>query len=159
MPTDDVLLREQLIEALQKGNAHVDLFSALKDFPEELAGKKPDGAPHSAWQLLEHLRLALNDLLIFSTDSNYAAPKWPDAYWPREDAPSDPAAWRASVKAIRADLDAFVQFIRNPASNLYAPIPWGNGQTLLREALLAIDHNSYHIGQLVMLRKQLGAWK
>ncbi|MFZ0663301.1 MAG: DinB family protein [Acidobacteriaceae bacterium] len=159
MPTDDVLLREQLIESLEKGNAHVDLFSALKDFPEDLYGRKPKGAPHSAWQLLEHIRLSLNDLLVFSTDSNYVAPKWPDAYWPREDAPENAGAWRASVKALRADLNAFAQFIRNPASNLYAPIPWGDGQTLLREALLAIDHTSYHVGQLVMLRKQLGAWK
>lgn len=158
MPNDDALLREQLIESLKKGNARVDLFSALKDFPEELAGKKPNGAPHSAWQLLEHIRIALNDLLVFSTDSNYVAPKWPDSYWPQEEAPANAGAWRASVKALRADLEAFVQLIRNPASNLYAPIPWGSGQTLLREALVAIDHNSYHVGQLVMLRQQLGAW-
>lgn len=158
MPTDDALLREQLIESLKKGNARVDLFSALKDFPEELAGKKPNGAPHSAWQLLEHIRIALNDLLVFSTDSNYVAPQWPESYWPREEAPANAGAWRASVKALRADLEAFVQLIRNPASNLYAPIPWGSGQTLLREALVAIDHNSYHVGQLVMLRQQLGAW-
>jgi uncharacterized damage-inducible protein DinB len=159
MPTDDVLLREQLIESLKKGNAHVDLFSAVSDFPVELAGKKPNGAPHSAWQLLEHIRVTLNDLLVFSTDSNYVAPKWPDDYWPKEKAPENAGAWQASVTALRADLDAFVQFIRNPASNLYAPIPWGSGQTLLREVLLAIDHTSYHVGQLVMLRKLLGAWK
>lgn len=157
MPTDDVLLREQLIESLKKGNAHVDLFTALKDFPVELAGKRPNGTPHSAWQLLEHIRLSLNDLLVFSTDSNYVAPKWPDSYWPKEETPANAGAWQASVKALQADLDAFTQFIRNPASNLYSPIPWGTGQTLLREALLAIDHTSYHVGQLVMLRKQLGA--
>lgn len=157
MPTDDALLREQLVESLKKGNAHLDLFAALKDFPEELAGNKPNGAPHSAWQLLEHIRIALNDLLVFSTDSNYVAPKWPDNYWPKEEAPANPGAWHASIKALRADLNAFVQLIRNPASNLYAPIPWGSGQTLLREALVAIDHNSYHLGQLVMLRKQLAA--
>ncbi|MGH9586284.1 MAG: DinB family protein [Acidobacteriaceae bacterium] len=157
MPTDDALLREQLVESLKKGNAHVDLFSALKDFPEELAGKKPNGASHSAWQLLEHIRIALNDLLTFSTDPNYVAPAWPDSYWPQEESPADAGAWRASVKALRADLNAFAQLIRNPASNLYAPIPWGSGQTLLREALVAIDHASYHVGQLVMLRKQLGA--
>ena len=158
MPTDDALLREQLIESLKKGNAHIDLFSAVKDFPVELAGKRPNGAPHSAWQLLEHIRLTLNDLLVFSTDSNYAAPKWPDNYWPKEDAPADAGAWQTSIKALRADLDAFTQLIRNPASNLYAPIPWGSGQTLLREALLAIDHTSYHVGQFVMLRKQLSEW-
>lgn len=159
MPSDDELLRKLLVESLQKGNAHVDLFSALKGFPVDLAGEKPKGVPHSAWQLLEHIRIALNDLLVFSTDSNYDAPKWPDGYWPRTEAPVDADAWQASVKALRADLDAFAQLIRNPASNLYAPIPWGSGQTLLREALLAIDHTSYHAGQLVMLRKQLGAWQ
>lgn len=159
MSADDKLLRDQLVESLQKGNAHVDLFSALKDFPEELYGKKPKGMPHSAWQMLEHIRFTLNDLLVFSTNPNYVAPKWPDAYWPKEAAPTTAAAWKASVKALRADLEAFAKLIRNPESNLYAQIPWGDGQTLLREALLVIDHNSYHVGQLVMVRKQLGAWK
>lgn len=159
MPAEDQLLRDQLVEFLKKGNAHVDLFSALKDFPPDLYGQKPEGAPHSAWQLLEHIRLTLNDLLVFSTDPNYVAAKWPDAYWPKQAAPKDTAAWKTSVKALKADLEEFEKLIQNPASNLYAPIPWGEGQTLLREALLAIDHNSYTVGQLVMLRKQLGAWK
>ena len=159
MPTDDKLLRDQLVEFLRKGNAHVDLFSALKDFPENLYGKKPDGAPHSAWQLLEHIRFTLNDLLTFSTDPDYVAPKWPDAYWPEHAAPENAAAWKTSVKALTADLGAFEKLIQNPDSNLYARIPWGEGQTLLREALLAIDHTSYHVGQFVMVRKQLQAWK
>jgi uncharacterized damage-inducible protein DinB len=159
MTADDQVLRDQLVESLKKGNAHVDLFSALKDFPEELYGKKPPGAPHSAWQLLEHIRFTLNDLLVFSTDPDYVAPKWPDAYWPQKDSPEDKQAWKTSVKAVRADLEAFEKLIRNPESNLYAQIPWGEGQTLLGEALLAIDHTSYHVGQLVMLRKQLGKWE
>jgi uncharacterized damage-inducible protein DinB len=158
MPNDDELLRNQLIESLQKANAHAGLFDALKDFPESLYGKKPQGAPHSAWQMLEHIRITLNDLLVFSTDPDYVPPEWPAAYWPKQDAPTNKSAWQASVKALRADLDAFEKLIRNPESNLYARIPWGEGQTLLREALLAIDHTSYHVGQLVMLRKQLGAW-
>lgn len=157
MPTDDLLLREQLVDSLQKGNAHVDLFSALRGFPEERYGKKPHGAPHSAWQLLEHIRFTLNDLLVFSTNSNYTAPQWPDSYWPKEDAPKNPEAWKSSVKALQADLNAFAKLIRNPESNLYARIPWGEGQTLLHEALLAIDHSSYHVGQLMMLRRQLEA--
>lgn len=159
MPSDDHLLREQLVDALQKGNAHLDVFTAFKDFPGELYGKKPKGAPHSAWQLLEHIRITLNDLRNFSTDPNYIALKWPDAYWPKEAAPKNIAAWKTSMKALKADLDTFVKLIRNPESNLYAQIPWGEGQTLLREVLLAIDHNSYHVGQLVLLRKELGAWK
>ena len=159
MPTDDQSLREHLVESLQKANAHVDLFSAFKDFPPDLYGKKPKGASHSAWQLLEHIRIALNDILVFSTDPNYVALKWPDAYWPKEDAPKDATAWKTSIKALKADMQAFEKLIRNPESNLYARIPWGEGQTLLREVLVAIDHNSYTVGQLVMLRKQLGAWK
>ena len=159
MPTEDKLLRDQLVESLLKGNAHVDPLSALKDFPEEFYGKKPKGSPHSAWQLLEHIRFTLNDLLVFSTNPDYVAPKWPEAYWPKESAPETPAAWKTSAKALKADLKAFAELIRNPESNLYAPIPWGEGQTLLREALLAIDHTSYHVGQLVMVRKQLGAWE
>ncbi|MGB0123936.1 MAG: DinB family protein [Silvibacterium sp.] len=159
MPTDDKLLRDQLVEFLRKGNAHVDLFSALKDFPEDLYGKKPDGAPHSPWQLLEHIRIALNDMLVFSTDPDYVAPKWPEGYWPEQEAPENAAAWKTSVKALTADLDALEKLIQNPESNLYAKIPWGDGQTLLREALMAIDHSSYHLGQLVMVRRQLGTWR
>lgn len=159
MPADDQFLRDQLVDFLKKGNAHVDLFSALKDFPPDLYGKKPKGASHTAWQLLEHIRIALNDLLVFSTDPNYVAPKWPEGYWPKEDAPKNDAAWKTSIKALKADMQAFEKLIRNPESNLYSRIPWGEGQTLLREVLVAIDHNSYTVGQLVMLRKQLGAWK
>jgi len=159
MSADDKLLREHLIDNLKNANAHVDLFSALKDFPEDLCGKKVRGFPHSAWQLLEHIRLALHDLLVFSTDPDYTALDWPKDYWPEEDAPKSAAAWKASIKALKADLEAFEKLIRNPESNLYAKIPWGDGQTLLREVLVAIDHNSYHVGQLVMLRQQLGAWQ
>ena len=157
MPTDDLRLREELVETMRKGNAHVDLFSVLKGFPEEHYGSKPRGVPHSAWQLLEHIRFTMNDLLVFSTDDKYTAPQWPDDYWPKEDAPKNAASWTTSVKALRADMQAFEKLIRNPESNLHARIPWGDGQTLLHEALLAIDHNSYHVGQLMMLRKQLEA--
>jgi uncharacterized damage-inducible protein DinB len=160
MPADDQPLRDQLVEFLKKGDAaHADLFSALKDFPEGLYGKKPKDAPHTAWQLLEHIRIALNDLLVFSTDPKYVALKWPDDYWPKETAPKDASAWKSSIKALKADMEEFEKLIQNPASNLYAKIPWGDGQTLLREVLLAIDHNSYHVGQLVTLRQQLGAWQ
>jgi uncharacterized damage-inducible protein DinB len=158
MPVDDQLLRDQLVEFLHKALAHVDLFSTLKDFPEEMYDKKVKGFPHSAWQLLEHIRVTLNDLLIFSANPKYVAPKWPDDYWPKKAAPKDADAWKISVKALKADFEEFEKLIRNPESNLYAKIPWGEGQTLLHEVLLAIDHNSYHVGQLVMLRKLLGVW-
>jgi uncharacterized damage-inducible protein DinB len=159
MSGEDKQLREQLVHFLHESLAHADLFAALKNFPEELYGKKVKSFPHSAWQLLEHIRFTLNDLLVFSTDPKYVAPEWPKAYWPEDAAPESAAVWKTSIKALKADLAEFEKLILNPDSNLYARIPWGDGQTLLREALLAIDHASYHVGQLVMLRQQLGAWE
>ena len=156
---DDHALREQLVAFLRGNQAHADLKSVIDEFPEKLRGKKPQGSPHSAWQLLEHTRLALHDLLDFSTNSNYVAPKWPDDYWPAEDAPPSDDAWKASVKAVKKDIADFEKLIGNEASNLYATIPWGDGQTLLREVLLAGQHTSYHLGQLVLLQRELGAWK
>lgn len=159
MIADDKILREQLVQSLRGGQAHANIIDAVKDFPPEQYGTKPHGFPHSAWQLLEHIRISLNDLLVFSTDSKYVAPKWPDDYWPSEDAPPEPSNWDESFNAICADLEAFQSLIQNSRSNLYARIPWGDGQILLREILLAIDHTSYHVGQLVMLRRLLGNWK
>jgi uncharacterized damage-inducible protein DinB len=159
MTSEDKLLREQLVLALRGGQAHADIVDAVKDFPPGHYGTRPKGFPYSAWQLLEHIRIALNDILVFSTNPNYVAPKWPDEYWPKENAPENPSSWETSCKAISADLEAFEALIRDPKSNLYARIPWGDGQILLREILLVIDHNSYHIGQLVLLRKVLGDWE
>lgn len=155
---EDSVLRSQLLELLRGGSAHADFDTCVHQMPAECYGSKPDGAPYTAWQLLEHLRIALHDLLVFSTDSHYVASKWPDDYWPKSEAPRSAGEWQTSVKAIKADLAEFESLIQNPATNLYAKIPWGEGQTFLREVLLAADHNSYHLGQLVMLRKQLGAW-
>jgi hypothetical protein len=155
---EDSVLRQQLIELLRGGTAHADLDTCIEQFPPECYGKKPNGAPYSAWELLEHLRMALHDLLVFSTDSHYIALKWPEDFWPASEAPSSPDEWQTSVKAVKADLAEFEKLIQNRETNLYAKIPWGEGQTLLREVLIAADHNSYHLGQIVMLRKQLGAW-
>jgi hypothetical protein len=160
MPTDDTALREQLVEFLRGGSAHVDLASALKNFPARLHGTKPEGAPHTAWELLEHMRLALSDLLNFATNPEYVEQKWPDDYWPKSSSPESETAWRRSIKAIEEDLSAFERLVKDPKSNLYAEIPWAkDGQTLLHEVLLAIDHNSYHIGEFVFLRRLLGAWE
>jgi hypothetical protein len=155
---EDSVLRRQLVELLRGGNAHADLKTCLEQMPAEHYGSKPDRAPYSAWQLLEHLRMALHDLLVFSTDPQYIAPKWPDDYWPHTEAPDSSEQWNESVSAINADLAEFEALIQNPETNLYAKIPWGEGQTFLREVLIAADHNSYHLGQIVMLRKQLGIW-
>jgi hypothetical protein len=155
---DDRALREQLAKFLPGGEAHADLKSVLDDFPVKVRGVVPKGAEHSAWQLLEHIRIALHDLLDFSTNPNYVAPEWPKDYWPREAAPADGDAWDVSVKAVKKDIADFEKLVGNPESNLYATIPWGDGQTLLREVLLAGQHTSYHLGQIVLLRRLLGAW-
>lgn len=158
MPSEDRALREQLHELIWSGNAHADIETVLANFPIELAGKKPANVPYTAWQLLEHMRLTVHDLLEFSTNSEYLAPKWPEDYWPATEAPQNPEEWDTSARAFMSDCKAIAKLATNPESNLYAQIPWGQGQTLLREILLAADHNSYHLGQMVLLRKQLGAW-
>jgi len=156
---DDKALREQLVKFLSGGEAHAELKTVVDDFPEKARGAKPKGAAHSAWQQLEHIRLALDDLLEFSTNPNYLAKKWPDDYWPKEEAPANDAAWKAAVKALGKTLADFEKLVRNPETNLYAAIPWGDGQTIFREVLLAGQHTSYHLGQLVSLRRELGAWQ
>jgi uncharacterized damage-inducible protein DinB len=156
---EDRALRDQLIEFLRGGSAHADLKAVLDDFPAKLRGAKPKGAAHTPWQLLEHIRIALHDLLDFSTNPNYVQPEWPKHYWPEEEAPEDASGWDTSVAALKKDIADFVKLVGNPDSNLYATIPWGEGQTLLREVLLAGQHTSYHLGQIVLLRRELGAWK
>jgi hypothetical protein len=152
-------LRKHLLELLKGGNAHADFESAVAGFPVARAGDTPPGAPHSAWQLLEHLRIAQWDILEFSRDVKHVSPKWPEGYWPESDSPATKTAWSKSVLSFQADLKAMMDLIEDPASDLMAPLPHGDGQTLLREALLVADHNAYHIGQLVLLRQLLGVWK
>jgi DinB superfamily len=154
MQTNDPL-RQHLANLLTKAEAHVDLAGSLKDFPRELRGKKPGGSPHTPWQLLEHIRIAQWDILEFSKDARHKFPKWPDDYWPKTEAPHDDKAWDRSVLQVLADLRALVTLISDPKRDLFAPIPHGDGQTLLREALLVADHNAYHLGQLVLVRRIL----
>jgi len=155
----DPALRDHLLELLGGGHAHATFDAAVADFPAGLRGKKPKGAEHTAWQLLEHLRIAQWDILEFSRDRKHVSPKWPDGYWPKTDAPPSTAAWNNSIRKFRADLAAMTKLVSEKKSDLFKPLPWGDGQTLLREALLVADHNAYHIGQLVLLRRLLGAWK
>jgi hypothetical protein len=155
----DQVLRRHLIELLKGGNAHVKFEETVKELPESLRGKKPPGQPHTAWRLLEHMRIAQWDILEFSRDSKHVSPEFPDDYWPKGDAPPSAAAWERSIKQFRADLKAMEDLVADPKTDLYARIPWGDGQTVLREALLVADHNAYHLGELVMIRRLLGAWK
>jgi|SRR5271157_2882486 len=152
-------LRQQLTKFLDWHEAHADLSSAVDDFPAELRGRTPAGMPHSAWQLLEHIRIALWDIVEFCRDTRHKSPPWPEGYWPKAPAPPTDDAWDESVKAIGANLDAMRKLIQDPKQDLFAPLPGGSGQTLLREVLLAADHNAYHLGQLVLVRRALEAWK
>jgi len=150
-------VREQIINLLKGGQAHLTLDDTLKGFPEKLRGVKPPGAPHSAWQLLEHLRIAQLDILEFSRDAKHVSPKWPEGYWPTNDKPPTDAQWKKCVSAIKKDLQAMQRLVEDPRTDLYSKIPHGTGQTILREALLVADHNAYHVGQLVLIRKLSGA--
>src|SRR5690348_340855 len=150
-----VVLREQLISALKGDQSHLDFASAIADFPDHLRGAKPPGAPHSAWQLLEHLRIAQHDILEFSRNPKYKSPQWPEGYWPAEETPIDGDAWNASVKAFQKDWRTFSKLIQDEKEDLFQPFAHGDGQTLLREALVLAAHNSYHLGQLVFLKKLL----
>jgi hypothetical protein len=152
-------LRQHLLALLRGGSAHVNFDAAVAQLPARLRGVKPEGAPHTAWQLLEHLRISQWDILEFSRDAKHKSPEWPAGYWPQTEAPPDSHAWDHSVRNFRSDAKAFEELISDTGVDLYAPIPHGEGQTLLREALLVADHNAYHLGQLVMLRRLLGAWE
>jgi hypothetical protein len=151
-------LRAELDRLLLGKGAHADFDSAVADFPAKLRGVKPEGSPHSAWELLEHLRIAQWDMLEFSRDAKHVSPAWPGGYWPETAAPPRPADWDRSIQSFQADLAAFRKLAKDPGSDLFTPFAHGDGQTLLREILQVVDHNSYHVGELVLLRRILGAW-
>jgi hypothetical protein len=153
----DGALREHLLYLLRGGGAHVGFDDALKDFPVGLIDGRVAGVPYTPWRVLEHMRIALWDILEFSRDSSHVSPKWPEGYWPAADARPDAEAWQKSVESFRRDLEAMCALVEDPANDLYARIPHGEGQTLLREALLVADHNAYHLGVLVALRRALEA--
>ena len=151
----DQLLRDHLLYLLKGGGAHINFDDALNDWPAHLVGVKVANFPHTAWMLLEHMRLAQRDILEFSRNSKHVSPAWPEGYWPAPEMPPDEKAWIASVAAFKKDQRAMEKLVADKKVDLYTRIPWGDGQTLLREALLLADHNAYHLGQLVMLRKSI----
>jgi hypothetical protein len=155
----DRVMREQLLELLRGKAAHLSFDEAIAGLPAKLRGAKPGGQPHTAWRLVEHLRIAQRDILEFSRDGRHKSPKWPDGYWPEGNAPKNAAEWNDSVKRFRADSKAMQKMVADPRADLLAPIPHGQGQTVFREAMLVADHNSYHLGQLVIVRRLLGAWE
>jgi len=155
----DRMLRDHVLYLLRDGGAHLNFDKAVADLPAKLRGVKPDGVPHSPWRLVEHMRLAQWDILEFSRNPKHLSPEFPEGYWPKDDAPPNSKAWDASIKAFRKDLKSMENLVDDPETDLFARIPHGEGQTILREALLVADHNAYHLGQLVAVRRLLGAWK
>ena len=150
-------LQDHLVYLLEEGGAHATFESAVEDFPVDLRGVRPDGMPHSGWELLDHMRIAQWDILEFSRDPKHVSPDFPKGYWPQTQAPAHKADWDQAVKSFLRDRKGFVELARS-TPDLLAPIPHGDGQTVLREILLAADHNAYHLGQLVLVRRLLGAW-
>lgn len=154
----DAVIRDVLARSLEWDQAHVSFDDAVRDIPERLRGTRPDGLEHSPWQLLEHIRIVQRDILDFSLDGRYDELDWPSDYWPTSPAPPDPEAWERSVSAVREDRERLQKLVRDGQVNLAAVTPHGTDQTYLREILLVVDHTAYHLGQLVLARKLLGAW-
>lgn len=155
---NDQALRHHVDYLLGGGGAHLDFDKAIAGLPPAKRGVRAPNSPHTAWRLLEHLRIAQWDILEFSRTPKHVSPDWPAGYWPKGDAPPDDKAWDKSVAAFKSDLAAMRALVNDPKTDLFAKIPWGDGQTILREALLVADHNAYHLGQLVELRRAIGAW-
>jgi hypothetical protein len=152
-------LREHILWLLDGGHAHLDFNRATDEFPLEAVGKRAPGLPHTGWELVEHLRLAQRDVLDYCRDPEHAPPAWPDGYWPAAPGPAEEAIWLRSLEAFRSDAAALRQLIADPVTDLLAGLPHAPEHTLLREALIVADHNAYHLGQLVDVRKALGVWE
>lgn len=155
---NDKALRRHVVNLLSGKGAHVDFTDAVRGVSPKFMGARPKGAPHSLWQLVEHIRIAQWDILEFSRNAKHVSPKWPDEYWPKSATPPSAAAWKKSIAWFERDRDAMKKLVLNPKTDLFAKIPHGDGQTILREALLAADHTAYHAGQIVVVRNLLGIW-
>lgn len=151
-------IRSIVARSLDWEEAHATFDASVASFPEHLRGTRPPNFPHSGWELLEHIRIAQEDLADFMERADYHQIKWPDDYWPKLPEPPSPAAWDESVAAVRRDREHLKEIAMRPTIDYAAKIPWGTGQTYLRTILVAVDHTAYHVGQLVMVRRLLGAW-
>jgi hypothetical protein len=152
-------LPARLTELLEGDHAHITFDDAVKNWPANLRGIRPKGAAHSAWEILEHLRLAQWDILEFTRNPKHVSPEWPAGYWPKSPIPPSAKAWSNAIQSFRVDLRSMIKLVQNKKTDLFAPLPHGSGQTVLREALLLADHNAYHLGELLLLRRLQGAWK
>ena len=152
-------LIKQLKDLILKANAHASTDNAIDNIPTRIRGVVPDKLPYSIWQIMEHMRIAQWDILDFSRNPDYKEMAWPADYWPKEKGPKDDAAWNDSIAQFEKDRKDFVALLEKDDADLYTPFPWGSGQNLLREALLIADHNSYHTGEIIVIRRLLGHWK
>jgi DinB superfamily len=156
---NDKSLRQHVLKLLEGRGAHVDFETVVKKMPVALRGKRPKGAAHSPWEILEHIRIAQWDILEFSRNPKHVSPEWPTGYWPKTPAPPNRNSWTQSLRTVLADRAAMSALVADESTDLFAAIPHGEGQTILREALLIADHNAYHLGELVTVLRLLGAWK
>jgi len=154
----DKAVREHILFLLKDGGAHISFDKAIAGLAADMRVHKPPKAAHTIWQLVEHMRIAQWDILEFSRNPQHVSPEWPSGYWPPLGSTPDEKAWEASVESFRSDLHAMEKVVADPSTDLFAKIPHGDGQTILREALLVADHNAYHLGQIVQLRRLLDAW-
>jgi hypothetical protein len=152
-------LTKTLAAGLQGSHAHVTLEKALQGLPEEMRGEVPNGLPYSVWQLVEHIRIAQWDMVMFSLDASHESPPWPEGYWPEDSKPASDQVWKESLKKINEDKEAFIRHLESPEADLFTPFTHGEGQTLFGEAIQIIDHNSYHAAEIVAVRRLLKAWK
>ena len=154
---DNRAIREHVLYVLRGEGAHVTFEDFVADFPTELCGQRVAGLPYTAWQVLEHMRIAQWDILEFSRNPNHVSPKWPEGYWPPQNQTGTPELWQETISKFRNDLKEMENLVADPSTDLFAKIPHGTGQTVLREALLVADHNSYHLGALVVMGRTLNA--
>jgi len=157
MDSNDKMVITELTKLLLGGNAHINLQDALKGLPPQLRGVRPAGIPYSIWQLVEHIHIAQWDMLQFCKDADHKELKWPDDYWPKEAEPANEEVWRGSLQQINDDLEEFIELMEH--ADIYQVLPHGQGQSILREALQIADHNAYHIGEILAVRRMLGDWK
>jgi DinB superfamily len=154
-PNNDKSLRDHLIDNLRGANAHISFDDFIADFPAQLCGKKIEGLPYTPWQVLEHMRIAVWDILEFSRDAKHVSPKWPEGYWPKRNETGNEKLWNETVESFKNDLKQMAALVADDSIDLLAKIPHGTGQTILREALLVADHNSYHLGALLVIKRML----
>ena len=156
--SNETILKHQLVEVITKGNAHASFEEVVEGIPIKHLGAKPGNLPYSIWQLVEHIRITQKDILEFSRNPQHISPEWPDEYWPEQDAPANEQEWLQSLDHIKKDRKAFIDLLNDPSADLYTQYAHGEGQNLLREALLIADHTSYHMGEIIVLRRILNDW-